>query len=72
VENVVSIIKQIADEGVTILLVEQNSKLAFDLVDRVYIMEGGEIVVEEDPEILRTKQGILDKYLGVKGDIASD
>lgn len=65
VERVADLIEEINDEGITVLLVEQNVSVALDLADRVYILDKGEVVYEGVPEELEADESILDRYLGV-------
>jgi branched-chain amino acid transport system ATP-binding protein len=64
IKKVFQLIREIHKEGVTILLVEQNVELALKHVDRSYIIQSGEIVLEGTPEELRNQEGIMDFYLG--------
>ncbi|MCP4423822.1 MAG: ABC transporter ATP-binding protein, partial [Chloroflexi bacterium] len=51
VQEIFNIIQRInKDEGATILLVEQNARLALDVADYAYIMENGRIVLDGEPE----------------------
>ena len=52
------------DEGVTILLVEQNAVLALDLADHVFLLETGRVVMEGPSEDLRKDDAIRRAYLG--------
>jgi branched-chain amino acid transport system ATP-binding protein len=64
VDSVVEAIDAIADEGTTILLIEQNVKAALELSDRGYILEMGSIVHEGSIEELEREE-VLDQYLSV-------
>ncbi len=59
-------IKAIQSSGVTILLVEQNVRLALDTCQRVYFMEKGLIRREVPTEDLRKDETLVSRYLGVK------
>ncbi len=56
-----------AEEGVTILLVEQNAAVAFSVASRAYVMEHGQIVMEGEVARLRDDPDIRDFYLGIGG-----
>ena len=58
------IIKKISEDGTTILLVEQNAKIAIKLCDRGYVMNNGEITLSGLHELENNKQ-IKEAYLGV-------
>ncbi len=65
VKEVFAIIKKLNDElGITILLVEQNAKLALGLSKRAYIMENGKIVLEGISEELINNEDVKEFYLG--------
>ncbi len=52
------------EEGVTILLVEQNARLALRLADFGYVLEGGHIRMASEAETLRADKSIVQAYLG--------
>ncbi|NLC77562.1 MAG: ABC transporter ATP-binding protein [Clostridia bacterium] len=64
VKEIMRIIKRLNDEGTTILLVEQNAKLALKLADYGYVLETGKIVMEGDGAALREDRSIVQAYLG--------
>ena len=57
-------IKQIRDMGVTILLVEQNARIALRTADRGYVLESGRIVLSDRAEVLLNSDLIEKSYLG--------
>ncbi len=59
-------IKEIAQSGVTVLLVEQNAKAALKLADRGYVLEVGNIVFAGTSEELLSSEKIQEAYLGKK------
>jgi branched-chain amino acid transport system ATP-binding protein len=66
VEEVFGIIRRInREEGITILLVEQNARLALSIADYGYLMESGRIVLEGEPEKLRDNEDVKEFYLGL-------
>ncbi len=64
VSRIFRIIKEINDQGITILLVEQNAKAALRLARRAYVMETGEIVMQGEASVLEKDPGIKKAYLG--------
>jgi branched-chain amino acid transport system ATP-binding protein len=52
------------DEGVALLLVEQNAALAFDLCERAYVLETGRVVLEGPSKELETNELVRTAYLG--------
>ena len=53
------------EEGISILLVEQNAKLALNVSPYAYVMENGRIVMDDTAEKLRDNPDIKDFYLGL-------
>jgi branched-chain amino acid transport system ATP-binding protein len=64
VREVFQIIRKINQEGMPILLVEQNSKAALSIADRGYVLESGEIVMCEKCEDLLNNEKVQRSYLG--------
>jgi branched-chain amino acid transport system ATP-binding protein len=58
------IIKELNRTGVTILLVEQNARLALKLASYGYVLETGRIRMSSDADILATSNSIVEAYLG--------
>ena len=59
------IIKQIVSEGVSILLIEQNSSLALSLASKCYVLETGMIGLEGDAKQFQDNEHIKKAYLGI-------
>lgn len=66
VKEIFEIIKVINEEGITILLVEQNANMAFQIAHEVYIMENGRFVINGPAEILKDNKDVQEFYLGIK------
>ncbi len=64
VSRIFKIIKEINQQGTTILLVEQNAKAALRLARRAYVMETGKIVMQGEASVLEENPGIKKAYLG--------
>lgn len=64
VKEIFSIIQDINAQGTTILLVEQNAKMALSIADRAYVMETGNIVMSGSGEELIHSEAIQKAYLG--------
>ena len=58
-------IGQLKDEGLTILLTEQNALFALDISERVYVIDKGIIVYEGSVKKLSEDKEIMKEYLGV-------
>ena len=66
VSEIFRIIQQInREKGVTILLVEQNARLALNIADHGYVMENGRIVLDDTVEKLRENADVREFYLGL-------
>lgn len=64
VDEIFKVILAIREEGVTILLVEQNAKKALELADKGYVFETGRIVFEGSAEKLMNSAEVKQAYLG--------
>ncbi len=64
VKEIFSIIKDINETGVTILLVEQNAYLALNIADFGYVLETGKVVLHDTGANLRQNEEIRHSYLG--------
>ncbi|MBQ4416435.1 MAG: ATP-binding cassette domain-containing protein, partial [Butyrivibrio sp.] len=64
VNEIFDIIRQLHEEGTTILLVEQNAKKALSIADRAYVLETGKIVMEGRARDLLNNPDIQKAYLG--------
>ena len=66
VEEISEIVKRLnEDEGVTILLAEQNTNVALRFADYGYILENGRVVLDGDAEALRENEDVKEFYLGL-------
>ena len=52
-------------KNISILLVEQNAKVALDIADYAYVVENGRIVLDGTPDKLKSNQDIQEFYLGL-------
>jgi len=66
VELIFDTIKQINQEGTTILLVEQNALMALSIANRGYVLQTGEIVLHDVAENLKKNEMIQKAYLGME------
>jgi branched-chain amino acid transport system ATP-binding protein len=65
VAKVLDTLQQINDEGVAILLVEQNIRDSLNIADRGYVLEEGKIILEGDGRELLSNDHIVEVYLGL-------
>jgi len=64
-------LREISQGGTTILLVEQNARLALSIATFGYIMEAGRIVLEGTPQQLSENEDVQELYLGLGGEAAA-
>ena len=64
IQGVWEAIGKLKEEGLSILLVEQNASLALKLVDYVHVMSKGQVVYSARPEELRANDEIKSSYSG--------
>jgi branched-chain amino acid transport system ATP-binding protein len=64
VERIFQTIREISEQGVTILLVEQNAAQALGLANRGYVIETGKIVLEDEARALLANERVRKAYLG--------
>jgi branched-chain amino acid transport system ATP-binding protein len=64
VKEIFNIIRQLNEEGVTILLVEQNAKMALTVADHVYLIEQGKVTFNGNPSEIHQDEVIRRAYLG--------
>jgi len=65
IQGVWEAVSRLKDEGLSILLVEQNASLALKLVDYVHVMSKGQVVYSSLPGDLQANQEIKSSYLGI-------
>lgn len=64
VKEIFSIIRKLHEQGITILLVEQNAKMALSIADRAYVLETGRITMDGDAKELLNNEQVRKAYLG--------
>ncbi|MGH6714067.1 MAG: ABC transporter ATP-binding protein [Bradyrhizobium sp.] len=65
VKNIYAMLAQLKAEGLTLLIVEQNAKVALDVADHCYVMEEGRIVLEGSSTDLAQNKDVREFYLGL-------
>jgi branched-chain amino acid transport system ATP-binding protein len=65
VDNIFDTIKQLHQEGTTILLVEQNARVALSVANRGYVLQTGEVVLQDTADALRANEMVRKAYLGI-------
>ena len=64
VKDIFSIIKKINQQGVTILLIEQNANMALHIADLAYVLETGRITLSGTGKELLSNEAVKKAYLG--------
>jgi branched-chain amino acid transport system ATP-binding protein len=65
VQELFAIVTQLnADEGLSVLVVEQNANIALEASARAYVLEVGKVAVEGTSDELRRHEGVRKSYLG--------
>jgi len=68
VKEIFGIVKTINGEGTTILLVEQNAKMALKISDYAFVLENGRIVVANVHNVLLEDEDVKEFYLGIRSE----
>jgi branched-chain amino acid transport system ATP-binding protein len=63
--EVFKILRTVAEEGTTLLIVEQNANLVLDFADHAYVIETGRLVLDGPAEQIREDEGVRHSYLGM-------
>ncbi len=64
VQKIFETVRAIASQGVTLLLVEQNARMALEVSQRGYVLEGGRVAVSDDSQSLLRSPAVRAAYLG--------
>ncbi len=65
VEQCFHVISQLRDEGITVLLIEQNVRKSLEIADRGYVLGNGRVVLEGNREELQSSETVGQAYLGM-------
>ncbi|MFB9224660.1 ABC transporter ATP-binding protein [Paracoccus cavernae] len=70
VQEIFGIISEInAEQGMSVLLVEQNAAATLDIVSRAYLIENGQVVMSGSADVLKSNPDVQDFYLGGAGKV---
>jgi len=64
VQKIFEVVREVSRRGVTILLIEQNAKLALQVSQRGYVMDGGIVTLSGDSKSLLVDPKVREAYLG--------
>ncbi len=65
VDSIFDTIRQLHEQGTTILLVEQNARVALQVANRGYVIQTGEVILSDTAERLREDPSVQKAYLGI-------
>jgi branched-chain amino acid transport system ATP-binding protein len=65
VEQSFHVISQLRDEGITVLLIEQNVRKSLEIADRGYVLGNGRVVLEGNRDELQSSETVGQAYLGM-------
>jgi branched-chain amino acid transport system ATP-binding protein len=63
--EVFKILREVAEQGTTLLIVEQNANLVLDFADHAYVLETGQLVLDGSAEDIGADEGVRRSYLGM-------
>jgi branched-chain amino acid transport system ATP-binding protein len=64
IQEIFNIIQEIQKQGTTVLLIEQNAKMALSIADRGYVLETGKVVLSGTGQELLESEEVKKAYLG--------
>lgn len=70
VRKIFHVIREIQESGVTIVLVEQNARMALNVADYGYVLENGRFVLAGTPAQLMQDEDVREFYLGIKSEVS--
>ena len=71
VEEVIALIRQLAAEGMTVVIIEHTMQAMVKLVDRFVVLNEGAVLAEGQPEQITRNDAVIDAYLGRRWRMAN-
>ncbi len=67
-EDILSLIKKLSNEGITILMVEHNIEAVMKISDRIVVLAEGSLIADGNPNDIRIDKNVIEAYLGKDND----
>jgi branched-chain amino acid transport system ATP-binding protein len=67
-QQLISLIREVRDRGVTILLIEHDMSLVMKICEHLVVLEHGAMIAQGSPEEIKADQRVVEAYLGTEGD----
>ncbi len=64
VKTVVTVMRELRDQGKAVILVEHNMELIRELSDHIYVLDSGELLAEGAPSVVLARKDVIEAYLG--------
>ena len=63
-----ALIRSLADDGITVLLIEHNVRMVLNTCSRIVVLNFGEIIASGDPSTIASDPVVIEAYLGTEAD----
>ena len=67
-DDILSLIKKLSNEGITILMVEHNIEAVMKISERIVVLAEGSLIADGNPNEIRTDRNVIEAYLGKDND----
>ena len=63
-EDILSLIKKLSEDGITIIMVEHNIEAVMKISERIVVLAEGSLIADGSPSEIRTNNNVIEAYLG--------
>ena len=67
-DDILSLIKKLSNEGITVLMVEHNIEAVMKISERIVVLAEGSLIADGNPNEIRTDRNVIEAYLGKDND----